>query len=272
MDATAIDEVIEHEKFECSLLFSTMALDVGISLKDSSLTTIIIDVADPVSIAQCLGRKRFLDDDDTLTLYIRGKSKQQIGGILRHCEENAEKVRFFQTDGAVAYNARHGRGNDPSGLIVDVPVETDAGPKFEKKTNTLKYSNILYQIEMYKDILKLKDGFCEYIANLLSIEKYTILERDRERQSLAAYLDSFVGKPMLTRNDRQPFIERLNIRQDGKLCKTLSGIAGWIEGSGLPYLLVEHQTSRSVGDGKKKNYRAWEVIRLTAEIHDYPQN
>lgn len=202
MDTAAIQKMVEAEKFECSLLFSTMALDVGISLKDSDLTTIVVDVADPVSVVQCVGRKRFTDDADSLALYIRGRSKQQIHGIVRRCEENAEKVKFFQTNGAVAYNARHDRGNDPSGLIVDAPVGNDAKPKFEKKTNTLKYANTLYQIEMYRDILERKDGYCEYVADLLGCYQYVMLDDKQRKQTLARYLDDLVEKPMLTRQER----------------------------------------------------------------------
>lgn len=262
MDTAAIRKVIEEERFDCSLLFSTLALDVGVTLKDSNLTTIVVDVADPISVVQCIGRKRSLSDADALTLYVRGRSKRQIHGIVRHCEENAEKVKFFQSSGAVAYNARHGRGNDPSGLIVDVPAEGDAEPKFEKKTNKLKYFNILYQIEIYEDILRRKGGYCEYVADLLGVSEYVTLDDEQHKQTLAGYLDSLVGRPMLTKQEKKAFAEYLNVRGvDGKLRTTFRTLEPWIVDSGLPYRLHEYQTSGSV-DGKKKNYRAWKIVRL----------
>ena len=67
---------------------------------------------------------------------------------------------------------------------------------------------------------------------------------------------------MLTKEEKIPFIEKLDIRRERKLCKSFSGISGWIEGSGLPYRLLEYQTSRVMG-GKKKNFRAWEIVKLS---------
>lgn len=262
MDRTAILSMIEREQFDCPLLFATMALDSGITIKDRDLKSIVVDVADPNTIIQCVGRKRFVDNADSFDLYIRGRTNRQINGILQECRENAAKAKEYLESGAVEYNARHNRGNDPVGLVVDVPTGEETAPLFKKKLNSLRFFHILYQIEMYENILQRKDGYCGYVADCLNIEDYTIMEDNQQQQTLAEYLDRFVGKPMLTRKDKAPFIETLNIRRDRKLCKSFSGIAGWIEGSGLPYRLLEYQTSRSI-DGKKKNYRAWEVVRLT---------
>lgn len=262
MDTDAIRKVIDEERFDNSLLFSTMALDVGITFKDQDLTTVVVDAADPTSVVQCIGRKRFMNDSDILTLYIHSKTKQQIGGILRKCVEYAERVRFYETHGAIAYNARYDRGNDTSGLIVDVPAGDDEEPTFIKKPNTLKYSNIMYQIEMYRDILGQKGGYCEYVANLLGIDDYVLLEDEQHKQTLAGYLDSLVGHPLLTKQERRAFAEYLNVRGvDGKLRTTFRTLEPWIIDSGLPYRLHEYRTSGIV-DGEKKNYRAWKVVRV----------
>lgn len=105
------------------------------------------------------------------------------------------------------------------------------------------------------------NGYIPYVARILGYEKYLVMEDDEMIKSLTGYLDSVAGEPMLTKADRKPLIERLNIRRDRKLCKTSKVLAAWLEDSGLPYRLLEYSTSRMI-DGKKKSYRAWEVVKL----------
>ena len=67
---------------------------------------------------------------------------------------------------------------------------------------------------------------------------------------------------MLTRKEKRAFAEYLNVRGvDGKLRTTFRTLEPWIVDSGLPYRLHEYRTSSNV-DGKKKDYRAWKVVRL----------
>ena len=175
MDADAITAMIERERFECNLLFTTTALDTGITIKDQGLTTIVVDVADPSAIVQCIGRKRFVNNADTLNIYIHGRTQQQIGGILRKCYEKETIARNFMESGAVEFAAAHNRGNDSEGMVVDVQAD-ESKPVFKKQLNLLRYSNIKYQIEIYQEILNRKDGYIGYVAELLGCQNYSILE------------------------------------------------------------------------------------------------
>lgn len=77
MDEPLIDALLENERFDCTLLITTLALDCGVTLRDRNITTIITDVTDPVSIVQCCGRKRFIDENDRLDVYVLGRTNQQ---------------------------------------------------------------------------------------------------------------------------------------------------------------------------------------------------
>lgn len=113
----------------------------------------------------------------------------------------------------------------------------------------------------------MKFGYDKYLAKQFGFfddenRQYTYQILSTKQQNLTEYFDSLIGTPLLTKEAKRPFIKYLNIRRNGKLCKSYSGIAGWIEGSGMPYRLIEHETSRII-DGKKKNFRAWEIVKLT---------
>lgn len=263
IDETLIDDLLKNENFDCSLLITTLALDSGVTLKDRSITTIITDVTDPVSIIQCVGRKRFIDENDQLNVYILARTNQQINGMLRKQRERMNIVHYFLKFGPAKYNAKYGRSNDADHLIYDAPVIEGGKITFVKRVNWLKYIKVQWDIRMYRDMLRLNgNGYIPYVAKMLGCEEYSILEENQRMQNLTEYLDAIAGNPILTKADRKPLIEMLDIRHNGKLLSTYKVLAAWLESSGLPYRLHEYRTNKVI-EGKRKNYRAWEVVRLT---------
>lgn len=262
MDTNAIDRMIQEEKFDCNLLFATTALDAGVTIKDSALDNIVIDIFDPVSIKQCIGRKRPIEYGDAVHLHIRAYSNQKIGGMIQKKIEQAKEAQSFIENGAMAFSAAHNRGNDSERIVHDVPVgENEEGKAtFAKYLNEPKYNHIKRTIGVCKAILEHKDGYAGYIADFLGVDDYTVLDDERRKQTLGEYLNGIVGKPMLTKKEKRAFAEYLNVRGvDRKLRTTFRTLAPWIADSGLPYRLHEYDTSRIV-NGKKKNYRAWKVV------------
>lgn len=262
MDEALIDALLENECFDCTLLITTMALDCGVTLRDRAITTIVTDVADPLSIVQCCGRKRPADESDRLDVYILARTNQQINGILRKQRERLKVIGDFIKKGPLEYNTRYERGNDNDRLIFDDSKIDGEKTVFSKRVNQLKHIKIKRDIQMYEAMLQLDgDGYIPYVAKLLGCEEYMILEDEQRIQSLTEYLESIVGNPMLTKADRKPFIEMMDIRRDRKLCKTSGVLAAWLESSGLPYRLHEYRTNR-VAEGRRKSYRVWEVVKL----------
>ena len=263
MDSDFIDELLENERFECILLFSTTALDAGTNIKDKALTNIVIDVSDPNTILQCIGRKRFIDENDNVSLYIHARSNKQLGGYIRKLNEQLDSVRSFENNGAIHYNAQNNRSNDSTGLIIDVPNATsDREQQFVKRINRLKYAQIRYDIETYQKMIELgKYGFVEYMSNLLG-KKYDIIEDVQESHDLTQYLESIAGIPMLTPADRKELIEKLNIRQDGKLCRQYDTLSSWLRGSAFPYRLETCRKTKMI-DGKKRNFKnTWVIVKV----------
>lgn len=262
INETLVDDLLENERFDCSLLITTLAFDSGVTVKDRSITTVVTDVTDPISIVQCVGRKRFVDEDDRLNVFVLARTNQQISGILKKQRERANTIRDFLKRGSVEYSAQHERGNDDDRLIFDTPKTDGEKTTFSKRVNWLKYTKIQWDIRMYESMLRVDgDGYIPYVAKQLGCKEYTVLEDDQRMQNLTEYLESVAGNPMLTRADREPFIKMMDIRRDRKLCKTSGVLAAWLEGSGLPYRLHEYRTNRVTG-GKRKSYRVWEVVKL----------
>ena len=89
-------QIVEQESFDCRILFTTKVLDNGVNLKDRAIKHIIIEQADMVEFIQCLGRKRIIDKDDTISLYFYD-SFQNITGLYGQLVSQMEIAReYFQ--------------------------------------------------------------------------------------------------------------------------------------------------------------------------------
>ncbi|MEG2079921.1 hypothetical protein, partial [Chryseobacterium sp.] len=96
-DKATYDEIIQNEKFSCRVLSTTKVLDNGINLKDEKLKHIIIDIHDPISLVQCIGRKRKIEGaDNSVTIYVKVPTQQRIliskTNYMRSSEDNNRNV------------------------------------------------------------------------------------------------------------------------------------------------------------------------------------
>lgn len=69
-DKEEVDSIIEKNCFSRKILATTTVLDNGVSVIDSNLKNVLIDLTDPVTIIQSLGRKRIVGKEK-ITLYMR---------------------------------------------------------------------------------------------------------------------------------------------------------------------------------------------------------
>lgn len=58
-------------KFKKQKIATTKVLDNGVNIVDKDFNKIFIDIFDPIEIEQCIGRKRFLSEDDYLNVFIK---------------------------------------------------------------------------------------------------------------------------------------------------------------------------------------------------------
>lgn len=98
------DYVDEDEKsfveqngyFNKRLLLATSVLDCGFTFKDEKLTTMIIaNVLDFGQVQQMVGRKRLIDDNDYLNLYIQEVGGKSFSGIIQQATNRINIVNDF---------------------------------------------------------------------------------------------------------------------------------------------------------------------------------
>ena len=81
------NEIIETEHFSTQVLLTTKVLDNGINLRDSDLENIVIDTFSRTEFLQMLGRRRNIQQDERINLYIPKKEKKFFSTYL-NCRIN----------------------------------------------------------------------------------------------------------------------------------------------------------------------------------------
>lgn len=93
-DNIEFTHITEEEKFSCDVLISTSVLDNGVNIKDKRLKNIVISVYDKTEFVQMLGRRR-VEENDSVTLYIRYFSANTFSGLRKTTEDNIDFLMWF---------------------------------------------------------------------------------------------------------------------------------------------------------------------------------
>lgn len=265
MNKTEVDNMLKNEKFECNILFATRTLDAGANLIDRSIRTIVCDIVDISTLIQSVGRKRIIDTEDTVNVYIKAVTNQQLAGFVRSMQRQTGMADFLIKYGEERLLAEYSRQYDKSGIIYQEYEKNDGKGHSVAKVNMLRYTQKKNMITLFNKLMKQKYGYCKHIAKIFGFKDsdgnytYDVYGKDH---SLEAFLQEYVdtGKVLLRQKDRKPLIEKLNIRKNGKLIKGLTPLNAVLEESKLPYRIEEFRTTETV-DGKRKDYqRAWRII------------
>jgi hypothetical protein len=90
------------------------------------------------------------------------------------------------------------------------------------------------------------------------------LFEENKKNKLEKYLESIVGDVMLTltKTERKELIEKINVKQDSKLLKSLDSLNSALKEQNIDYYIKQFDTSR-MENGKKKKYKsAWKVLKM----------
>lgn len=256
-------ELRKTETFSKTVLITTTALDVGFNITDPEINNIVLDgIASVDTIIQCVGRKRKTSPNDPVYVYIRNYTNKQLRGKMLTLERQKKMADFFLTHTTAEFLRKYPRKADKTNLIYDFSVD---GIRYDKAVNEMMLVGINATIEELKEIMQVKpDGFAHYVnekLNSLQLERWTDNNND-----LCQYLDSMEGVEMLTKAERQPFIEKINIQRKGRLISSASALNEVFRTEyKLPYYIKVFSTHRSVtenGIQKKKAFRGvWIVVK-----------
>lgn len=267
VDEDKITRMLTDQKFEEQFLITTTCFDAGANIIDTDLHTVVIDVKNVSSLIQCLGRKRSQGADDKLDVFIKAVSNKQIGGMRSKRVEGLKQADFLLHNKTRAYVEKYPRdkGFDRfhASLIYDEPMSKRNKNTCTKLVNMMIYEKYKLDISQYDKMLKC--GYVSYIANILrfgnGFNRYYSMYDEGD---LNSYLEFLAANEtvMLTAEDKKPFIEKMNVKHNGKLLKSKNSLNAALEEKHNIYRIKEFKTNRVV-DGKTKKYlHAWKIIRI----------
>lgn len=149
--------LISKDKFDCKILFCTKVLDNGINIKDRNLRHIIIDMLDPVTLIQCLGRKRILDKDDNINLYIKNYDSRKLAIASTNLAKKIELANELIYLGKDSFLKKYKK------ITLDDIIDNDMTFNRAKYFCYKYYQNLYYQLKCDEDNL----GYAKYICKQL---------------------------------------------------------------------------------------------------------
>lgn len=258
-EAEDIQQMLTTEKFDKNLLITTTALDAGFNIKDPQLHVMIVDIPDIDTMQQCIGRKRIIDSNDYLNVFIKNITNQKLNGFKSSFQRGLKMADYLSTHTEKELAHEFIRQYDKSGVIYD-------DEESHKKINPLMYQKRKDDIEQISKILNMDEfGYSKYLSTEVFGNKKERKKIDwmNENKTLTEWLDAHCNKPMLTVKDRQPLIEKLNIRQDGHIVKDINVINTSLTCHlHLPYQ-IQSYSEKITENGQQKRYKSiWKIYKL----------
>ena len=265
VDTEKIDKMLTDERFEELILITTTCMDAGVNIIDKEVKHIICDVKNVNTIIQCIGRKRMQNKNDKIYLYIKTINNKQLGGMKSQLKSKIKMADYLTSHTVKEYIKEYPRESDYNNIVyADTVDDTD---KCTMKVNNLMYFKCnldICDIEIMKTYGNF--GYCKYIANKFGFYDedtmrytYRTIEEDYDKDIINKYLESIVGKKLLKDNQKE-LIDKVNLKDArSRLQKSIELLNAYFKENKMEYMIVNKMSSK-IEDGKKKNYRYWEVI------------
>lgn len=231
-----INNMLENEKFKERILFTTTCLDAGANLKDEKIKHIVIDrVVNINTIKQCLGRRRFLENEvdgrgykTKINLIFRGKTKFELNNDLKNTRSILNLVDLFNED-REEFNKIQFRKNRDSIFYENTEGET----VYNKLVYYSKYCRELKLNEI------LKVGHVNYIQQQLRIKCIRNLSeiyhkgvnkmKHKDNDLIQVFIDKYKTEK-LYKDDRDELIRLCGITDSrGRKQKSVSSISGYLQ-------------------------------------------
>jgi hypothetical protein len=254
-------DIEKDNTFKTKMLFTTKVLDNGINIIDKSIKHVIIEMFDVIDIVQCLGRKRIVDESDTITLYIKNFHGGEIFPRIKSINDKFKMVQDLKELGKEKFQEIYTR------KILD-PIIQNNFEINQAKLYYYKYFKNMASIMLRKNDENDKDGYKRYVCKYLNFPyiKIKIAEEHYEKESLTDAMENYLNRKLYGGIDQEIFKEvffnklfkpqrKLDYRKRGY--NTMNAI---LQEDGLPYFIVSIKDKDKLSPNKGKYY--WIVNKI----------
>ncbi|MFZ2992491.1 MAG: DEAD/DEAH box helicase [Microgenomates group bacterium] len=250
-DQNTEKEIIENQYFSARILCTTKVMENGISICDESVKTIILDFINPITLIQALGRKRILNENDKIRVFVKNHHNRELNyhlGSLKMKLDIAEEREQF---GEEEFQQKHRKA------MFDDIVDNDFN------INKAKYYNYSYQVDFLEKVMKEYNGYKKYLVEYFQA-KWEDDEENADKQfeiiGLAEFLLSKKNIKMF-KSEQETFKDKFfylifspkntNYRNRG-----INSINSIIAEDGIPLELISEQETK----GEDRHKRWWMIV------------
>lgn len=249
-------QIINDERFDCQILCTTSVLDNGVNIKDESVKHIIIDYFDLDTVQQCFGRKRIMDDEDRVNIYIKNRKSNSLNATKQQLIWKMKPAQYLKNYGQHAYINKYGKENVDT-IVYDA---LDKERNNVKRINAMKWFKCNYDIEFIDHMLEKEDIYIEEVLNRFrwQSKEWKTLDKEFDKSTLETMLDKYVGVKMFE-DEQSKFKDYLlnelfNSPKKNHGSLGLKTINALLDDNRLNYVVKSERENSRKSDNYKKTY------------------
>ena len=222
----AFNQIVERERFDCRILFTTRVSDNGINLTDKYIKHVIIETTDIVEFMQCLGRKRSQNENDTINLYFLDDIGR-ISGFYTKYKKDVEIAKEYE----LLKDAGQLEEFKKKYLKIRLPCFFDNEPKIIYPA----YYKIQSDCEFYESIVSKGTSFHEEVENRLG-RKAVWYERKKKNEKIRSYLLENIGR-RYEKDEREELVKIIDYKKDGHFQRKIEKLNHYLTRNQIGFLL-----------------------------------
>ena len=242
----SIEQISKYENFNERVLIATMALNVGVSIKDTAIKAIFLNVNNKMDFRQCVGRKR-LQGNEHIDIYYLHDGRKIDRKLKLACEEE-KKIDLFVND-REEYLRKY-RTLDQN--ILKLAYYRDGELK-ENSLGRLVNKEKIKELSLWTDgLMTMRGIFLRQKINYLTNE-FTLADIELDQ----FLLNSFVEKTRFITKEDKDLVRKYFVFSDKRGRKVKGSaklINSYLEEINSEYRLEEKKTTK-----EGKNIRYWQV-------------
>ena len=233
-----------------NLLVATKALDVGVSIEDPKVTTIICAGLELATMRQMIARRR-IKGNEKIDLYIVLPETKSLAQRKRRAEERYKSYKLYMENPEEYAKTMAGKRLKQGELIFPIGSSEDGTPQY-----AVDWPAVAYTEYMLATTLKTPKVYAyqRCVSDMLGCEGVVLPDRGQEA------LEALVGVKLTNKEEKMMLISAL-----GNLFKSPKCINRLLEEWGLPYRIKDRQYA-NLGTDKngtiRQTNRAWMLVRI----------
>lgn len=233
-----------------NLLVATKALDVGVSVVDSTITTVICSGLELATMRQMISRKR-IQGNEKIDLYVVLPETKSLAQRKRRAEERYKLYKLYMENPEEYAKTMAGKRLKQGELIFPKGNAEDGTPEYRVDWPAVAYTEYMLATTLKNPKVY---AYQKCVSDMLGCQGVVLPDAGQDA------LEALVGVKLTNKKEKMVLISAL-----GNLFKSPKCINRLLEEWGLPYRIKDRQYANLGADKNgtiRQTNRAWVLVRI----------